>query len=193
MLGDNMSSYLKQCVRCRVRKQLSEFGRRRNDSPKLKSACDKCISKTKIYNRSKMVPLYHARKSQGLCVRCGIEAKPESSLCEEHCNSAANRNRTSLRERVPQYKKAVFDHYGRKCECCGETEQEFLQIDHVYGGGCIHYKSARQMYRWLCTHGFPLGFQTLCASCNWARRSGNCPHFIEKHAEHCKTCSASAS
>ena len=34
----------------------------------------------------------------------------------------------------------VFDHYGNKCVCCGESQHEFLTIDHINGGGNIERK-----------------------------------------------------
>lgn len=35
-------------------------------------------------------------------------------------------------------KNEVFEIYGNKCSCCGETERLFLTIDHVNGGGNAH-------------------------------------------------------
>lgn len=32
-------------------------------------------------------------------------------------------------------RKQALDHYGGKCECCGETRYEFLQLDHIDGNG----------------------------------------------------------
>src|SRR5215472_68022 len=69
-------------------------------------------------------------------------------------------------------RKAVFDHYGWSCACCGSGER--IGIDHVAGNGLEHRaeigaNSAGDMYRWLIANGFPGGFQALCARCNTSK------------------------
>lgn len=69
-------------------------------------------------------------------------------------------------------RKAVFDHYGWECACCGSRDQ--LTIDHINGDGWAHRKelfgspfiSGTAIYRWLVNNDFPDNFQTLCAPCN---------------------------
>ena len=76
-------------------------------------------------------------------------------------------------------KKLVFEHYGKKCICCGETEMTFLTIDHIEGGGEKHRKKiGRKINDWLVKNNFPEGFQTLCFNCNWGKHinGGICPH-----------------
>ena len=73
----------------------------------------------------------------------------------------------------------VLEHYGSKCTCCGESENHFLTIDHVYGGGTKHRKILKpsQLYGWLIRNNFPPSFQILCYNCNMAKgRYGICPH-----------------
>lgn len=56
---------------------------------------------------------------------------------------------------------------------------EFLEIDHVNNDGADHRRETgyTTIYRWLISHDFPEGFQTLCSNCNRARyRYGECPH-----------------
>jgi hypothetical protein len=65
---------------------------------------------------------------------------------------------------------AAFGHYGRVCARCGSARQ--LQIDHINDDGAAHRASdpaASTLYRWLRLHGYPPGFQTLCAPCNRAK------------------------
>lgn len=69
----------------------------------------------------------------------------------------------------------VIEHYSQgtfRCSCCGETERDFLTIDHVAGNG---NKTSRALgvprggsalYRWLVRNGFPVGYAILCANCN---------------------------
>ena len=79
-------------------------------------------------------------------------------------------------------KDEVFAHYGGYlCKCCGETIRDFLQIDHIDGGGNKQRKELKlsgvRFYNWLKRNSFPPGYQVLCANCNWGRRFiGTCPH-----------------
>lgn len=80
-------------------------------------------------------------------------------------------------------RKAVFEAYGNKCACCGETNRYFLAIDHVNGGGKQHRKITGwgvQFYRWVRDHNFPPDFQILCHNCNSAKYLAKiCPHVYE--------------
>lgn len=79
-------------------------------------------------------------------------------------------------------KTEVFNYYGAKCACCGETEPVFLTIDHVNDDGAEHRREIGRgyLYRWLRQNGYPEGFQTLCWNCQWGKRAGNgvCPHQV---------------
>lgn len=76
-------------------------------------------------------------------------------------------------------KKLVFEYYGNKCSCCGESNLMFLSIDHIEGHGNKHRNQIKtKFYNWLVKNNFPSGFQTLCFNCNWGRHinGGVCPH-----------------
>jgi hypothetical protein len=76
-------------------------------------------------------------------------------------------------------RKRVFNHYGNKCACCGESNILFLSIDHINGGGTKHRQEIGRtpIYRWLIKNNFPEGYQTLCMNCNCAKAWwGKCPH-----------------
>lgn len=82
-------------------------------------------------------------------------------------------------------KKEVFSHYGGsppQCECCRESHIEFLEIDHVYGGGSEHRrelnnKGGKSFYVWLRVNKWPTGYRVLCSNCNQAYGAfGYCPH-----------------
>jgi hypothetical protein len=68
------------------------------------------------------------------------------------------------------------------CACCHISEQTFLVIDHVDGGGNAHRrtiygKTTSSIYTWLRLNDYPLGFQVLCHNCNYAKSVwGDCPH-----------------
>lgn len=71
--------------------------------------------------------------------------------------------------------------YGNKCACCGESEKNFLTIDHIDGKGHEHRKlvgSGHKMYCWLRRNGYPKdNYRLLCWNCNSAIGAyGYCPH-----------------
>lgn len=77
-------------------------------------------------------------------------------------------------------RREVISAYGGVCNCCGESRDEFLSIDHVGNNGAIHRKKIGSgFYRWLKKNGFPKNdFQCLCMNCNFGKRmnGGVCPH-----------------
>lgn len=80
-----------------------------------------------------------------------------------------------------ELKAQVFGAYGRRCNCCGETNVGFLTVDHVNGGGNEHRKSVGggvQVYLDIIRRNFPEDFQVLCYNCNLGRQwnGGTCPH-----------------
>ena len=91
-------------------------------------------------------------------------------------------NREKIRERHNKRNKelrlTVLNHYGKKCICCRETEEKFLSIDHINGGGNKHRKiMTMNFYAWLIKNDFPKGFQILCYNCNFSKgHYGQCPH-----------------
>lgn len=87
-------------------------------------------------------------------------------------------------------RREVFSAYGgMKCNCCGETEETFLTLDHVNNDGAAHRReltgrtgkvsgAPSSTYRWLKKNNYPSGFQVLCMNCNFskARNGGVCAH-----------------
>ena len=66
-----------------------------------------------------------------------------------------------------------------QCACCGETEVEFLGIDHIDGDGAQHRREVlpSRIYRWLIKNKFPAGIQVSVHNCNLAKGYyGACPH-----------------
>jgi hypothetical protein len=83
--------------------------------------------------------------------------------------------------------KTVMEHYSNgapRCACCGESERDFLAIDHIEGHGNEHRRKifgrvqgGWQLYVWLIRQGFPSGFQVLCFNCNLSKaKHGKCIH-----------------
>lgn len=136
-------------------------------------------------------------KAQSICY-CGREPKFGYKICqtcldsqqkyrENHPEGKQQRytrstNRTTTKRKL--LKLQIFEVYGNKCNCCGESTFEFLQIDHVFGGGTKHRKElggsgGLNLYKWIVNSGFPPDFQLLCSNCNWSKGVyGYCPHSL---------------
>lgn len=73
----------------------------------------------------------------------------------------------AYRQRV---KREVMTQYGGKCAVCGESELEFLVLDHINDDGGVHRKNGVSTgivtYRWARDNGFPDTFQVLCHNHN---------------------------
>lgn len=91
------------------------------------------------------------------------------------------KKKASEHKRYLEVRKKVLTYYGGnppRCACCGETQDEFLTIDHISGGGTKHRKRIRRpFYRWLLENNFPEGYRVLCMNCNHSLgQYGYCPH-----------------
>lgn len=146
-----------------------------------------------------------------LCVPGRKSRKPndsrEGAVCD-NCRQRRRRRAAGVRPRVvltPEQRRAyaaewarkrhaenrrqALDAYGGECSCCGETQDAFLAIDHIDGGGNEHRRSlsstgrmvgSSNFYAWLRRSNFPPGFTVLCHNCNFAKshNPGGCPHQI---------------
>jgi Zn ribbon nucleic-acid-binding protein len=70
-------------------------------------------------------------------------------------------------------------HYGNgQCACvkCGYSNDLALSIDHINSDGAEHRANkyvGSHFYRWLKTHNYPTGYQTLCMNCQFIKRHTN--------------------
>jgi len=102
----------------------------------------------------------------------------------------------SQRLRRKALRNEILSAYGGACACCGESEPEFLSIDHIDESGADHRRAlggkqgdtrrfsagGEKTYKWLKDRGFPTdGFQLLCMNCNFAKgKLGECPHKLRR-------------
>ncbi len=93
----------------------------------------------------------------------------------ELCKQAALKRQNNWRI---QRRLKCIAAYGGCCTCCGETQPEFLAIDHIDGGGGQHRKTiGGGIVAYLIKNKFPDGFRVLCHNCNMALGIyGYCPH-----------------
>lgn len=81
-------------------------------------------------------------------------------------------------------KQDIVDAYGKECACCGESNFEFLQLDHIHGDGIKHRRElgSANVYKAVRDEGFPEDkYRLLCANCNHSHGMyGYCPHEKEE-------------
>lgn len=114
-----------------------------------------------------------------------LSAKRKRAAKEQKLSNAATvyfqlvRGDLRKQERL-NLRHEVLKAYGGKCECCGESELEFLTIDHVFRNGSAERKALGRlsMYQYLKANNFPKhGYRAYCMNCNWGSRlTGKCPH-----------------
>lgn len=87
------------------------------------------------------------------------------------------------RARYRALRAEIIAAYGGACNCCGETQAMFLELDHLTSDGAAHRREigrgSHATYNWAKKHQFPRDrFQLLCANCNQGRQrnGGVCPH-----------------
>lgn len=130
------------------------------------SRCAKCV-RLRALARERAL-------AAGICPSCQV--RPLAPL-RRSCAQCLNTSKQARR----RLRQLVLDHYGRACTCCGESEELFLEIDHIENDGAAHRKEigvSGQFYGWLRRNKFPPGYTTLCANCNHGkqRNGGICPH-----------------
>jgi len=133
--------------------------------------------KSKEYKKQYGINFRLNNKIKGLC-RCEKERIEPHTYCFECLKKARSHNS----RQHAHWRTLCFDHYGNKCECCGEDNSVFLELDHVNNDGKKHRQIAGpHLARWLSMNNFPSEWeiQILCANCHAAKtRLGNCsPQF----------------
>ncbi len=95
-------------------------------------------------------------------------------------------SRAQQRRARERWRNGVLEKYSGpvpKCACCGESERDFLSIDHIAGKARDERekrgtpRAGYPLYRWLIRNGYPAGFQVLCMNCNVSKgKHGECVH-----------------
>ena len=111
----------------------------------------------------------------------------------EYCEKYYQDNKKRLLKKQIKYqylkrienRKIVINHYSdgaNCCACCGESQDEFLTLDHIKQNGAEHRrkKSNRSIWSVLVSEGLPTGHRILCWNCNcgsyYRSKNGICPH-----------------
>jgi len=119
-----------------------------------------------------------------ICKQCDSKKKQISNkkLYDNNKDSSKykqTKSETGKKFRTNQ-KQKIINAYGGKCICCGETNKEFLTIDHINGKGRQHRRElggSSFLYKYIIDNNFPTEFRLLCMNCNFAiGMYGYCPH-----------------
>ena len=141
-----------------------------------RSHCEDCIN-IKTINRLNRQKEYILNK---LCPNC----KRHNDSPYKYCKTC----RQCSRNTIKKLRREIFSNYGNlTCACCGESEIDFLTLDHINNDGCKERTTLYgrndntvRLWRHLRKFGFPDKdrYQILCWNCNCgrARNNGICPH-----------------
>lgn len=118
-------------------------------------------------------------RRQSYCKPCGVKWGKEWRKRNIAWARIRSR-RLGKRWRVKMRMMALRRYGGNppKCRCCGESNIEFLGIDHIGGRGGVHRKQiGSHLAERLGRMGWPSGYRVLCHNCNLSRGYyGYCPH-----------------
>jgi len=137
---------------------------------------------------------------------CGSPAKVGRTLCRS-CTNARRRERYATDDEFRkdlinrakenydiEHKKKLYHHHRRKafevlggylCKKCGFDDPRALQIDHLGDDGYLKRKGGelgQTLYRRVLKMG-GVGFQVLCANCNWIKKAESEGRTIEYYWE----------
>ena len=145
-------------------------------------------------------------KQLGLCIECGKEPTATGVRCgdckqrqkernkrykKKHRKRLLVKNREWMKNNPRKWKsyglkyrrklrEKVIAKFGGKCECCGETTLEWLQLDHVDCNGKRHREEVGRgvaLHRDLLRGSTDYKIRILCANCHNAITCyGVCPH-----------------
>ena len=168
------------CVRCKVDKSDSDFSSKaiKNGDHRCKVCVVECVRVWRKKNPEK----YRVSIKRNNCQR---RDSPARMAVNRHCSLS----------RSHAIRRASYEALGGSCVCCGETQQYFLEIDHIEGGGQRHRKHLMMLKHGRTSYVYALrleilsgrtdGLQLLCSNCNRGkmRNGGACPHEIERRLE----------
>ncbi len=110
---------------------------------------------------------------------------------EKNKDSINTKSRVLNKKYREKLKYEILSYYSNgipNCGCCGESEYEFLTIDHINGKKSMNHDNSMAGYKlliWIKKHNFPKGFRILCWNCNGVLGKRNnvnkiCPHKTEQ-------------
>jgi len=102
-------------------------------------------------------------------------------------HNTKNERKNHKKQYIERVKLEVYSNYSPtlSCKCCGESEYEFLTIDHMNGRTKEDDHGGWNLVNWIKRNNFPNGFQILCFNCNSGKEKHNmngiCPHELKQN------------
>jgi hypothetical protein len=137
-----------------------------------KTVCEKCAKKR--YKNSKIAA---TRNKAKMCCHSCRQPTNGKTLCQScHDNQIVR-----MRDARKRNKILIYNHFGGKCEHCGETDIRVMTLDHVDNDGAIDKKSDSgkkqittawyvKLVRLINSNkSFPRKLQMLCYNCHFKK------------------------
>jgi hypothetical protein len=94
----------------------------------------------------------------------------------------SEKSRENVRRAWQKMRDVIYDHYGRVCRGCGESDPDTLTLDHINNDGAKHRRGLRNYrsrcmvqilhHEWKKTGHWRTDIQTLCANCQLRKVRG---------------------
>lgn len=138
-----------------------------------KTRCKRCHEQHLAHSRD----FRNQAIKKGLCRYCCKLPRVETkSMCE----ICLPKHKEKERRRYQEIRAKCIVAYGGKCRCiyCHQTNEKYLQLDHINNDGAAHRRQIAldrggSMYMWAFRNNFPNNLQLLCANCHQAKTIAN--------------------
>jgi len=170
----------KICNKCKIEKPIETFSRDKTTRDGLQRKCKECDAE---YSKN------HKPERKAYNTEYSKNHKNKKAECDAEYRRINNKEikikkakyyeiyKNKIKANVLKYRRdvrlEVIIHYSNgtmQCKYCGEKHIEFLEMDHINGGGRKHAKlTNNNLYVWLKKNNYPEGYQVLCSNCNWKK------------------------
>lgn len=136
--------------------------------------------------RKKYLTKYYIKNKELILKKNSVRRKKNKKRYSEKQKEWYLRNCIKIKDRREQVRNLILEHYGKQCNCCGESNRRFLTIDHINNDGAqerrkLFGSTGGTSYRtdlFIIKNNYPDTYQILCYNCNCGkeRNNGICPH-----------------
>ena len=150
-----------------------------------KNCSPQCCERMRHKNTNKIRDFERTMKKQvpKTCKECGkqffIKNNTREKYCSIYCRNKANgktynrkhpgRNLLAIKKSTVRRRRKIIQHFGGKCNQCGETDWRVLQVNHINGGGrkdLLSKGGSAKVYKEILSGKREGEFNLLCANCN---------------------------
>ncbi len=127
----------------------------------------------------------HLRQKHGMAIPRGVDVSEYSMSAEDFTKGKKQEVLKANQQTQRALKAQLMEIYGPKCACCGESNSQFLTLDHINNDGAVERKECKLgtwgVFRKAVRDRDKTRYQILCYNCNFgrAKNGGVCPHRID--------------